>query len=100
MAKGYAVILLDVRDVDRYVEYAKKATSVEARYEGRPVVVGDAEEVVEGVWPSERIVILEFPSLDHARGWYSDPDYQAVISLRHQATRSQILFIEGSEDTS
>ncbi len=98
MAKGYAVILLDVRDADLYVKYAKKATSVEARHEGRPIVVGDAEEVVEGMWPSERLVILEFPSLEHARGWYSDPDYQALIPTRHQATRSQILFIEGFEN--
>jgi uncharacterized protein (DUF1330 family) len=97
MAKGYAVILLDVQDADLYVDYAMKATSVEARYGGRPIVVGDAREVVEGMWPSERIVILEFPSLEQARGWYSDPDYQELIPARHQATRSHILFIEGFE---
>ena len=95
MRKGYAVVLLDVRDHDLYVEYARRATEVEARFGGRPVAVGDAEEVVEGCWPSERIVVLEFPSLDQARAWYADPDYQALVPLRQQATTSRILLIEG-----
>lgn len=94
MAKGYAVILLDVRDADLYVEYAEKATSLEGRYGGRPIVAGNATEVVDGTWPARRIVILEFPSLDQARRWYTDPEYEALIPLRHEATRSQILLIE------
>jgi uncharacterized protein (DUF1330 family) len=79
MANGYAVILLDVHDTDLYIEYAKKATSIEARYGGRPIVVGDAKEVVDGIWPTQRIDILEFPSLEQARGWYRDPEYEALI---------------------
>jgi uncharacterized protein (DUF1330 family) len=94
MAKGYAVILLDVRDADLYADYAKQATSVEARYGGRPIVAGNAEEIIDGTWPAQRIVILEFSSLEQARRWYTDPEYEALIPLRHQATRSQILLIE------
>ena len=48
MPNGYAVVLLDVRDADIYVEYARQATVIEALYGGRPIVVGDAVEVVEG----------------------------------------------------
>jgi uncharacterized protein (DUF1330 family) len=95
MPKGYVVVLLDVRDHDLYVEYARSATEIEARFGGRPVVAGDAVEVVEGHWPAQRIVILEFPSIDHARAWHADPDYQTLIPLRHRSTTSQILFIEG-----
>ena len=95
MPKGYAVVLLDVCDADLYVEYAKQATAIEARFGGRPIVVGDAADVVEGTWPAERIVILEFPSLRQARAWYTDPEYETLIPLRHQAARSQILLIEG-----
>ncbi len=95
MPRRYIVILLDVQDADRYVEYARRATEIEARHGGRPVVVGDATDVVEGTWPAGRIVILEFPSLDAARAWYADPEYQELIPLRHQATTSRILFVEG-----
>ena len=95
MRKGYAVILLDVHDQDRYVEYARQATEIEDRHGGRPLVVSDAREVVEGDWPAQRTVILEFPSLEHARAWYNDPEYQELIPIRHRATSSRILFVEG-----
>jgi len=99
MKKGYVIVLLDVADRGLYVEYAKRATAIEARYGGRPLVVGDARELVEGSWPAERTVILEFPSIDQVRAWYSDPDYQAIIPMRHDAAISHILFIEGFADT-
>jgi uncharacterized protein (DUF1330 family) len=99
MRKGYVIVLLDVADRALYVEYAKRATEIEARYGGRPLVVGDANEVVEGSWPAARTVILEFPSIDQARAWYSDPDYQAIIPMRHEAAVSHMLFIEGFAET-
>jgi uncharacterized protein (DUF1330 family) len=89
------VVLLDVEDHDLYTEYARSATEIEARHGGHPVMVGDAAEVAEGDWPAQRIVVLEFPSLDHARAWYTDPDYQLLIPLRRRATKSRVLFIEG-----
>ena len=94
MAKGYVIVLLDVRDQDLYVDYARRASKIEAYHGGRALIVGDAEEVVEGDWPSGRVVVLEFPSLEAARAWYSDPDYQELIPMRHRATTSRILFME------
>lgn len=98
MKKGYAVILLDVQDRNSYVEYAQRATEIEDRHGGRPLVANDALEVVEGEWPAERTVILEFPSIEHVWAWYRDPDYQDLIPLRHGATSSCILFVEGFLD--
>lgn len=95
MAKGYVVVLLDVVDADLYVEYARRATEIESRYGAVALVAATAAEVVEGEWPAERIVVLEFPSLDAAREWYRDPDYQELIPLRHQATESRVLLVEG-----
>ena len=99
MKKGYAVVLLDVHDEDKYVEYARLATEIEDRHGGRPLVVSNALEVVEGERPAERTVILEFPSIEHVRAWYSDPDYQELIPLRQDATSSHVLFVEGFLDT-
>ncbi len=92
------MVLLDVSDADLYVEYTKQATAIEERHGGRAIIVGAASEVVEGRWPAQRIVVLEFPSLEHARAWYADPEYEAIIPLRHQSARSQVLLIEGFPD--
>jgi uncharacterized protein (DUF1330 family) len=92
---AYAIVLLDVRDADLYARYAREATEIEARHGGRALVAADAAEVMDGSWPSERVVVLEFPSLEQARAWYADPGYQALLPLRHRATESRVLFVEG-----
>lgn len=98
MKKGYAIVLLDVHDRNRYNEYARRATEIEDRHGGRPLVVSEALEVVEGEWPAQRTVVLEFPSIEHVRSWYDDPDYQDLVPLRQGATSSRILFVEGFAD--
>lgn len=98
MRKGYALVLLDVLDPGEYAEYAAAATVIEARYGGTALVAGEAEEVLEGNWPAERVVVLEFPSIDMARAWYRDPEYQSLIPSRGQATVSRLLLMEGFAD--
>jgi uncharacterized protein (DUF1330 family) len=95
MNKGYCIVLLDIEDEDLYVEYARRATEIEAKYGGRALVAADADDVIEGKWPSQRVVVLEFPSLAVAKQWYSDPEYSELIPLRQRATSSTLLFVEG-----
>ncbi len=98
MNKGYVIVLLDVKDQDLYAEYVKQATITEAKHGGRALVVADALEVIEGDWPAERVVVLEFPSIHAARDWYRDPEYAALIGTRQRATNSAMLFVEGFEE--
>jgi uncharacterized protein (DUF1330 family) len=93
--KGYAIVLLDVSDPAGYREYAVAATEIESRYGGVPLVAADAVEVVDGSWPTERVVVIEFPSLEAARAWYDDSDYRELITKRHAATVSNVLLVEG-----
>ena len=93
--KGYAIVLLDVKDSARYHEYARAATEIESRHGGVPLIAADAAEVVDGTWPAERVVVLQFPTLEAARAWYADPDYRELIPLRHEATVSSVLLVEG-----
>lgn len=98
LQKGYCIVLLDVIDRDLYAEYAQRATEIEAAHGGRALVAADAVHVAEGSWPSERVVVLEFPSLQAARDWYTDPEYADLIPMRQRATNSSVLFVEGFLD--
>jgi uncharacterized protein (DUF1330 family) len=44
-------------------------------------------------------VVIEFPSMQHAREWYHSPEYQRVKILREGASISHIIAIEGYNDT-
>lgn len=45
--------------------------------------------------PPSVLVIIEFPSIDHATAWYSDPDYQPLIALRTSGADCEALMVAG-----
>ena len=42
-------------------------------------------------------MIVEFVSVEAARGWYNSPEYQAVVGQRHAAAESNAVIIGGFE---
>jgi uncharacterized protein (DUF1330 family) len=87
------VEVLDETDAARYRELA--STSI-ARHRGRYLVRGAQPHAAEGVWPDRvRLVIVEFPSMDHARRWYASADYAEALAVRRTALDRRLLFVEG-----
>jgi uncharacterized protein (DUF1330 family) len=65
------------------------------------VVRGGAVEAVEGEWPTDqRVVIVEFPSMQRAREWYASPEYGAALELRAGALSRRLIFVEGVDQPS
>jgi uncharacterized protein (DUF1330 family) len=59
-------------------------------------VVRGVPEAVEGSWDaSGRLVVVEFPSMDVAREWYSSPSYSAARLISRTALARRLLFAEG-----
>ena len=93
-----AYIIADVRitDPDRYAEYIKVVPETIARYGGRFVVRGGRAEVLEGSWKPNRIVVLEFPTFERAREWWSSQHYRAARDLRQSASVGSLIVVEGA----
>jgi uncharacterized protein (DUF1330 family) len=54
-------------------------------------------EVLEGVAPDvTHITMIAFPSTNHARAWYNDPEYAPMKRLRQAGSRLNFLLVEGS----
>jgi uncharacterized protein (DUF1330 family) len=74
-----------LRDVEAdspaIAEYLAGIDATLTPYDGEFLVHGTTPVPVEGEWPGS-IVIIRFPSVDHARSWYESPDYQAILPLR------------------
>ena len=68
---------------------------VVARYGGRFVARGGERVVLEGEDDGLRLVLIEFPSLDDARAFYSSPEYAAIKRLREGAGEAQFIAIDG-----
>jgi uncharacterized protein (DUF1330 family) len=82
-----AYVVVDVRSADpeRAARYrAMSGPSVE-RHGGRFLARGGAICVLEGDWVPERLVVIEFASVEAARSWFDSEDYRDARSVREGA---------------
>ncbi len=84
-----------VTDPARYEEYRAEAPATIERYGGRYLARGGAVEVLEGDWDPQRLVVLEFESMERFREWYDSPEYAPLRRLRGEATATQFAVVEG-----
>jgi uncharacterized protein (DUF1330 family) len=40
-------------------------------------------------------VVLEFPTMERARAWWSSPEYAEAKALRQRSARTEMLLVEG-----
>ena len=92
---AYVIAEIDVENPEGYEEYKQLANEAIAKHGGRFVARGGKTQAWEGEW-SDRIVVLEFESLDAARAWYFSDDYQAAAAVRHRNSRARIIAVEGT----
>ena len=92
-----ALIIVDIEVTDpvRYEDYKKAASASIAAHGGRYLVRGGASEVLDGDWTPRRLVVLEFPTVEAAKGWRSSPEYAEAKAIRESCAHSNMIVVEG-----
>lgn len=83
-----------VRDPAAMAEYMRLNRENTGDFALKPLVVYGATEAVEGKAP-DGVIVLEFPSVDHAKAWYGSPGYQAALPHRMKAADYRAFIVEG-----
>jgi len=92
---AYVVVDIEVHDAKRYEQYKRMAPPSIAVYGGRYLTRGGETNVLEGDWTPKRFVVLEFPSLERARAWWSSPEYAEAKALRQACATTRMVVTEG-----
>ena len=92
---AYIVAHVDIEDWDAYREYMRHTPRVIERFGGRFIVRGGAVETLEGPEETLRLVVIEFPSADAARGFYRSAEYAGIKTLRDGAGAATFVLVEG-----
>jgi uncharacterized protein (DUF1330 family) len=92
---AYVIARVQVADAEKYRQYTSLTPGVIAQYGGRFVARAGHVVTLEGPEEASRIVILEFPSMDAAKAWYSSPEYQEVRKLRLGCATGTLIAVEG-----
>ena len=95
MAKGYAVVAYrKITDQEKWAAYAKIAGVVVPKLGGRFIVRGMPAAVHEkGL--KERVVIVEFDSLQKALSVYDSPEYKEALRALGDGAERDFRFVEG-----
>jgi uncharacterized protein (DUF1330 family) len=93
--KGYIIVDVIIQDPVRYEEYKKLTPGSLAPFDGKFIVRGGATETLEGDWNPGRIVVLEFPSVEKAKAWWSSDGYAPAKALRQATSITQMIVVEG-----
>jgi uncharacterized protein (DUF1330 family) len=92
---AYIIADIEVIDSDGYEEYRQKVPAIIAAYGGCYFARGGATQALEGTWLPKRCVILEFPSMEKLKTFYTSPEYQPLLEIRQRTTKSNLIATEG-----
>ena len=97
MAKAYLVAQIEIHDPQGYDAYRSRTGEVIERFGGKFLVRGGTLHPLEGEPEFSRLVIIEFPDVEAAQGFYGSADYQELVPHRTANARSMLLIAEGAD---
>ncbi len=92
---AYLIANVTVTDPAAFAQYGAEVPAVIARFGGRYLVRGGAVETMEGEPGLNRVVVVEFPTMQAARDFYHSADYAPLIDLRSSASVGSLALVEG-----
>ena len=93
---AFVIVDIIITDPVGYREYKRLAESTVVTYGGRYLARGGHVETLEGEWTPNRLVILEFDSLERAKQWLNSPEYNGPRQLRHKTAKTNMVVVEGT----
>lgn len=92
---AYLIVDNVITDSKAYDDYRRQAVPLVARFGGRFLVRGGPISHLEGDWKPQRLVLIEFPSMDALRAWYDSPEYAPMRALRQAASTGSVVVAGG-----
>jgi len=96
---AYLIVDVEVRDQAEYEEYRTLVPASLLLYEGKFIVRGGATEIFEGDWQPGRIIVIEFPSAERAKAWWSSDEYRIAKAKRQRAASTRMILVEGPSNS-
>lgn len=93
---AYLIARITVHDMEQYKNYTAVSPAAIEAFGGRFIVRGGDKETLEGPEETNRLVVVEFPSMDAARNCYNSEQYQAAKAKREGAADAQFVIVEGT----
>ncbi len=95
MPKAYIIATVKTTNMEQMLKYREWSGKAIAEHNVTVLARGGAIEVLEGDWLPERVVMLEFDSMDKARAYYNSETYSKAKAVREGAGILNMIIVEG-----
>jgi len=92
---AYMIVDVTIYNEKEYDVYRSLTPVSIKAYDGKFIVRGGKTEIIEGEWNPGRLVIIEFPTAERAKEWWSSPEYSKVKQIRHDNAKSNMILVHG-----
>jgi len=93
---AFLIVDTKIENPDEYEEYKKLAKPIAEKYGGVYRARGGEMDIREtDLWTPTRMVIIEFPDMDSARGFVDSDEYAPVKPLRRNNAKCTLLILDG-----
>lgn len=92
---AYIIADVEVTDPAKYEGYKKLTPDAIAKHGGRFIARGGQTATLEGNWRPGRVVIIEFPTFEQARNFYTSVEYTAARRARAGAANFKMIVVDG-----
>ena len=94
--KAYIIAHIETKNLEAMKQYREKVFDIVSNHGGKYLVRGGEMESLEGDFFKHRLVIIEFPNLNSAKGFYESVEYQPLLTLRIESGISNTALVEGT----
>lgn len=92
---AYAVaVIRETRFGEEIRKYLQRIDETIAPFSGKFRIHGGPYQPLEGSWSGD-LVVIEFPSMEHAKSWYDSDAYKAIRQLRIDHTEGDVFLVKG-----
>ncbi len=91
----YMIIEIEIKNSQLYSKYVEKVPKVVEKYGGRYLARGGKITPLFGDWNPERIIIIEFESIQSLQKCFNSSEYFELAPLREQSTITKSIAVEG-----
>jgi uncharacterized protein (DUF1330 family) len=92
---AYVIVEVSIHNHGEYEEYKKLTPAAVAAFDGKFIIRGGRTITLEGDWNPERIVVLEFPTVERANEWWNSELYTEAKKIRQRTAQTKMIIVEG-----
>lgn len=92
---GYVIVEDQITDEAVFAEFRERVAPTVEDFGGRFLVRGGEIEVFDGDWQPDRIVVIEFESVERAKEWLNSPEFAEVREIGTRSANASVIIVQG-----